>query len=128
MWSLKIPEDSSWAVRKFLQLRDSLRESFKIIIGDGREVSQFYDWWFRDIRLIGIEGMNAQLNAQGSHIKVSEWWHEDGWRLPTSFKMRWPQIARDLERVQLSVRENRSVWLHTNSVVILFLLPMNYST
>lgn len=44
-WSIKVAWDTSWSWQKILSIRELIQPYIKTYIGDGKEVSLWFDWW-----------------------------------------------------------------------------------
>lgn len=113
LWAFREPQDCSWAIRKLLQLRDKLKKAIKVKIGDGRETSLFYDWWCGEDRIADMEGMNTAIHWE--KLRVGEWRENEAWKIPSSFRRRWPSIAKLIEDQQIYNCSDRVIWSHTES-------------
>ncbi|GLT48369.1 hypothetical protein SLA2020_220000 [Shorea laevis] len=49
-WKVKIPADCAWTWRQVLKLCPILENIIWMQVGDGRQVSLFYDWWVGEKR------------------------------------------------------------------------------
>lgn len=116
-WKIKIPQDCFWGLRKLLQLRDMYKSSFKVQLGDGRETSLFYDWWTGTVRLSDREGLRDEVANWDSHARVNQWRQNGQWTIPMSFCRKWPDIAAEIQQIQVLNDTDFVTWIHTGSGV-----------
>ena len=45
LWDIPIPKDCSWTWRRILSLRNSFRSNFRSLVGNGKSVSLWSDFW-----------------------------------------------------------------------------------
>lgn len=114
-WQLEIPSDCFWALRKLLQLRDMYKECFKVIVGDGRETSLFFDWWTGDQRLADREGLKDEISLWGRHLKINSWRQHDRWMIPASFNRKWLRIAAEICQYKPAEGADKLVWTKDSS-------------
>ncbi|GKV10797.1 hypothetical protein SLEP1_g22110 [Rubroshorea leprosula] len=58
----------------------------RMVVGDGRETSLFFDWWFGESRICDRAGWIDKENSWGRTVNVAGWWVDGHWRIPRSFK------------------------------------------
>lgn len=86
IWSVSIPHDCSWACRKILQLRDSIKGHIEVKIGDGRETSFFLDSWLDGKSIVKRTRIPNCADQWGNMLQVSDWRTEGVWHVPGRFK------------------------------------------
>lgn len=114
IWEVAPKNDQPWVWKKILKLRSLVRPHVSCQVGDGRQTSLFYDKWLLLKPL--CEYMLNDVKNWGRNLKVSSWWNlEAGWTIPNSFKRRYPMLAENIQRKQLSDNEDRFIWQPKNS-------------
>ncbi|GLU17268.1 hypothetical protein SLE2022_336490 [Rubroshorea leprosula] len=83
-WKLKIPADCAWTWRQVLKLLPLLKNIIWMQVGDGRQVSLFYDWWAGELRFCELISKD-EIAVLGHDLTVSEWWDGLDWTIPDSF-------------------------------------------
>lgn len=81
IWQISISADypSSWC--KLLKLRNDFQRHSKVLIGDGRQTSLFYDYWLDSGPLDHVIG--EEINTWGKELEVIDWWNDENvWRIP----------------------------------------------
>ncbi|GKV45242.1 hypothetical protein SLEP1_g52351 [Rubroshorea leprosula] len=72
-WKVKIPANCAWTWRQVLKLRPLLKNIICMQVGDGRQVSLFYDWWACELRFCELISKD-EIAVWGHDFTVSEWW------------------------------------------------------
>ena len=76
LWEISIPSNSSWTWWKVLKLRPTFRPLFKVLVGDGRSTSLWFDDWMPQgpiyttmgDRVIYDSGIPGQLKLKTSYL------------------------------------------------------------
>lgn len=95
-----------------LKIIDAFGPYVKVLVGDGRTTSFFYDKWLSNEAL--SQRINIGVNVWGSSTLVHEWRREGVWSIPPSFCRRQPIIAAEIQAIQLQEHNNdRTIWTLT---------------
>ena len=83
LWDIKVPQDCSWTWRKVLSLRHKYRPYIKMGIGNGSEVSLWFDHWLPTGPLHSVFG-EGPITDTGMHryVKASALFRNGRWRWP----------------------------------------------
>lgn len=109
IWEVKAKDSYPWTWRKLLQMRGMFKQHVIYNLGDGRQISLFYDNWLSIGPIKEIIGDNAMI--WGGNFNVRVWWNDrDGWVLPNSFCRRHPVIAAEIQKYSISTRPDSVSW------------------
>lgn len=89
-------------------MRELIREHIQYNIGDGRQMSLFYDNWLQSIPIVETIGNN--VSSWGESLTVRSWWNSNGWSIPASFSRRYPEIAATIQRCSLNEMADSCTW------------------
>lgn len=109
MWSVRSRSEDPWTWRKILKARDSFAPCVKIMIGDGRTTSLFYDNWLQLGPIHSI--VEEDVKTWGRRTTVRQWWNGQRWEIPSSFRRRHPRIVEEIEKMQISEGADKTKWL-----------------
>lgn len=113
IWQIAISPDYPWSWRKLLKLRTEFQRHTKVLIGDGRQTSLFYDDWLDCGPLIHIIGEEEVANW-GLSLTVNDWWNDNnGWKIPRSFVRRFRELATLVQAVRIRNVPDIVVWSHS---------------
>lgn len=76
LWNAKARKDDPWSWRKVLKIRDNFAQHIKVILGDGRQASLFYDNWLPN-GAIGPR-LDCDLAIWGDNLSVKQWINNNG--------------------------------------------------
>ena len=98
-WDVPVPQDCSWTWRKVLSLRNQFRPYFRSVLGNGREVFLWFDYWLPMGPLQSTFG-NDQIEESGLHrnTKVSAIIRNGQWNWPWS-------SSEDLCTIRRAIRD-----------------------
>ncbi|GLU15242.1 hypothetical protein SLE2022_317490 [Rubroshorea leprosula] len=108
-WKVKIPTDCAWTWRQVLKLRPLLKNIIWMQVGDGRQVSLFYDWWAGELRFCELISKD-EIAVWGHDLTVSEWWDGLDWTIPDSFVRRHPMLVQIIRCQKLSQQVDKAIW------------------
>lgn len=101
IWAVEAKDDHPWSWKKLLTMRESFKEHIQYIVGDGRQLSLFYDNWMQTVPI--RDSINSNIANWGSELKVRSWWSTSGeWCIPSSFCRRHPNIVQTMRSYSLS--------------------------
>ncbi|GKV04570.1 hypothetical protein SLEP1_g16719 [Rubroshorea leprosula] len=106
-WKVKIPTDCAWTWRQVLKLRPLLKNIIWMQVGDGRQVSLFYDWWAGELRFCELISKD-EIAVWGHDLTVSEWWDGLDWTIPDSFVRRHPMLVQIIRCQKLSQQVDKA--------------------
>jgi len=109
IWRVSIPTDCSWSWKHILKTREVVRHCIRVMVGDGRTTSLFYDLWFGDSRLCDLIAED-DIGVWGADLTVHDWKHNSTWRIPDSFCRRYPTLAQQIQAQQLRTGEDTIQW------------------
>ncbi|GKV06432.1 hypothetical protein SLEP1_g18331 [Rubroshorea leprosula] len=108
-WKVKIPTDCAWTWRQVLKLCPLLKNIIWMQVGDGRQVSLFYDSWACELRFCELISKD-EIAVWGHDLTVSEWWDGLNWTIPDSFVRRHPMLVQIIRCQKLSQQVDKAVW------------------
>ncbi|KAK1356325.1 hypothetical protein POM88_049581 [Heracleum sosnowskyi] len=84
-WQVSQPRNCSWILKKVLACRDIVRSHFSYVIGNGRNVSFWFDPWFNG-EPICTSKLDRFISQSGlaCNTKVAALLSSSGWVLPRS--------------------------------------------
>lgn len=109
-WRAKIPQECSWTWWKVLKLRSRVDSFVYIELGDGRQTSLIYDNWFHKQSLASLLKDDNEVGVWGHDDMVSQWCRDSRWSIPETFKRRHPDLAGQIEEIQLSNVVDHAIW------------------
>lgn len=112
IWFIDVPNDCAWSQGKILGLRDLAKRHMVIKLRDGRQASLFFYTWCGDCRL--AERVPDHV-AWGSNLIVSQWRCEGIWQISNSFGRRCPQIAVEINSMDVMMDEDKPLWSHNTN-------------
>ncbi|GLT93967.1 hypothetical protein SLE2022_117310 [Rubroshorea leprosula] len=77
-------------------------------VGDGRQVSLFYDWWAGELRFCELISKD-EIAVWGHDLTVSEWCDGLDWTIPDSFVRRYPMLVQIIRCQKLSHQVDKAV-------------------
>lgn len=109
IWQIRVPNDYSWSWRQILKARSVVKEFIKVIVGDGRHTSLFYNLWLGERRICD-ELTEQKIGNWGHLTTVHQWRDSTGWSIPDSFNRRFPLIAAQIRSYPINLGEDRALW------------------
>lgn len=101
IWCVQAKDGQPWAWRKLLQLRGMFSNHITYNLGDGRQMSLFYDNWLHIGSIRDIIGDTTIV--WGSDVSVNNWWDYGGqWNIPISFCRRYPNIVDEISKFTIT--------------------------
>ncbi|XP_058192089.1 uncharacterized protein LOC131309479 [Rhododendron vialii] len=83
LWHMRLPQDSSWTIRKLFKLRDQIQPLIKYVVGNGSKIFLWLDNWHTEGPLYKVFGEAIVRNVGSSLLaKVSSIIHNEDWHWP----------------------------------------------
>ncbi|XP_071694787.1 uncharacterized protein [Rutidosis leptorrhynchoides] len=82
-WDLPVPYDASWSWRKLLSIHHLVRKFFFFEVGNGENISVWFDNWCENGPLSEVISRRS-IHAAGFHPndKLCDIWHNNAWTWP----------------------------------------------
>lgn len=109
IWCVEAKDSHPWAWKKLLQLRGMIKNHVSYTLGDGRQISLFYDQWLQSGPIIDKIGDSAYI--WGENLTVDSWWNPRGeWNMPRSFCRRFLDIVAEICSFSITDMPDTVTW------------------
>lgn len=115
IWQVPIPNDVAWTWKKILSMRMYVRDQICMQVGDGRQVSLFYDCWLSRGNIESLIQDAGMIGRWGHLLVVADWWRNNQWQIPPSFERNYPDISREIREQTLQQVKDVAVWKPTGN-------------
>ena len=106
VWEVRCPGDCSWSWRKILGLRCLVRRLMQFRVGNGEDISLWFDYWHPLGPLVEVFGRRIIYDSGfGLHARVADVVQGRDWAWPRSLTGNWMDI---ISGIPASFRPNNS--------------------
>jgi hypothetical protein len=111
-WTIKVPENCSWAWGKILKLRSLAWPKMQYNIRDGMTTSLWFDNWHPHSLLVNSYGERFIYDSgMGNNTRVNVLISNSEWRIPTTQSICWHPIIEAIPSNPKMGQKDEIVWL-----------------